>query len=178
MTVERGDICDLSISELVPLIRRRELSPVEVAEAALARVAELNDCLLAFCTIDPEHVRDQARRAERQMLGGESIGPLCGVPIGIKDLIFTNDLRSTGGSTAYRDFVPDEDDITVERLRQAGAVILGKTNVPEFGMGFGSTNPVFGATRNPWNLEKTPGGSSGGSAAAVATGMVPGALGS
>jgi len=178
MTVERDDLCHLSISELVPLIRRRELSPVDVAESALARVAELNDRLRAFCTIDPEHVRAQARRAERQVLSGEPIGALCGVPIGIKDLIFTNDLRSTGGSTAYRDFVPDEDDVTVERLRAAGAIILGKTNVPEFGLGFGSQNPVFGATRNPWRLDRTPGGSSGGSAAAVATGMAPGALGS
>jgi aspartyl-tRNA(Asn)/glutamyl-tRNA(Gln) amidotransferase subunit A len=178
MTSERAELCHLSISELMPLIRRRELSPVELTEAVLARIAELNDRLLAFCTIDPEHVRAQARRAEQQVLSGRPIGPLCGMPIGIKDLIFTNDMRSTGGSTAYRDFVPDEDDVAVERLRTAGAIILGKTNVPEFGMGFGSHNRVFGATRNPWNLERTPGGSSGGSAVAVVTGMGPGALGS
>jgi aspartyl-tRNA(Asn)/glutamyl-tRNA(Gln) amidotransferase subunit A len=178
MAVERTELCDLSIAELAPLIRQRKLSPVEVAEAALGRIAALNERLIAFCTYDPEHARAQARRAEAQIMAGEALGSLHGVPIGTKDLIFTNDLVSTGGSTAYRDFVPDEDDVAVERLRRAGAIIMGKTNVPEFGFGFGSTNPVFGATRNPWNVEKTPGGSSGGSAAAVVTGMVPGALGS
>ena len=178
MTTDRGDLCWLSISELAPMIRRRDVSPVEVAEAALARVAVLNDRLLAFCTIDPDRVRAQARRAEQQIMAGQPLGSLCGVPIAIKDLIFTGDLVSTGGSTAYRDFVPAEDDITVERLRAAGAIILGKTNVPEFGMGVGSQNPVFGISRNPWNPERTPGGSSGGSAIAVATGMAPGALGS
>jgi aspartyl-tRNA(Asn)/glutamyl-tRNA(Gln) amidotransferase subunit A len=176
-----SDLCQLSISELAPLIRQRKLSPVELAEAVLARIAALNDTLLAFCTIDPEAVRAQARRAEAQLMADgpdTPRSPLFGIPFGIKDLIFTNDLVSTGGSTAYRDFVPDEDDVVVERLRAAGALILGKTNVPEFGMGFGSRNPVFGATRNPWNLDKTPGGSSGGSAVAVVTGMGPGALGS
>src|SRR5262249_52921577 len=108
----------------------------------------------------------------------EMVGPLCGVPVAIKDLIFTNDLLSTAGSTAYRDFVPDEDDVTVERLRAAGAIILGKTNVGVFGMGTGSQNPVFGVSRNPWDPARTLGGSSGFSAIAVATGMAPGALGS
>src|SRR5262249_23630361 len=147
MTSDRSDLCWVSISELVPMIRRRQVSPVEVAEAALARVAALNARLLGFCTIDPERVLAQARRAEQQIMAGQTAGPLCGVPIAIKDLIFTNDLVSTGGSTAYRDLVPDEDDITVERLRAAGAIILGKTNVPEFGMGTGSQNPVFGVSR-------------------------------
>src|SRR3954447_14120529 len=157
----RSDLCFLSIAELVPMLQQRQISPVELAEATLARVDAINGDLKAICTIKPELVREQARRAEQQIMAGETVGLLCGIPIGIKDLIFTKDLVSTGGSTAYRDFVPDEDDVTVERLRMAGAVILGKTNVPEFGMGFGSTNPVFGATRNPWNLAKTPGGSSG-----------------
>src|SRR5262245_44700204 len=178
MSIGRGDLCWLSISELVPMIHRREVSPVEVAEAALARVAPLNDRLLAFCTIDPDRVRAQARKVGRQIMADQPVGPLCGVPIAVKDLIFTRDLVSTGGSTTYREFVPDEDDITVERLRAAGAIILGKTNVPEFGMGIGSQNPVFGVSRNPWNAARTPGGSSGGSAIAVATGMAPGALGS
>jgi aspartyl-tRNA(Asn)/glutamyl-tRNA(Gln) amidotransferase subunit A len=178
MTKDRGDLWRLSIAELVPMIRRHQVSPVEVAEAVLARVAALNDRLVAFCTIDPERVRAQARRVEAEVMAGQTVGPLCGVPIAIKDLIFTNDLISTGGSTVYRDFVPGEDDVTVERLRAAGAIILGKTNVPEFGMGIGSQNPVFGVSRNPWNPARTPGGSSGGSAIAVATGMGPGALGS
>jgi aspartyl-tRNA(Asn)/glutamyl-tRNA(Gln) amidotransferase subunit A len=178
MTDDRAELRYLSIAELAALIGQKKLSPVELAETTLARVEALNGRLNAICTIKPDLVRAQAKRAEQQIMAGEATSPLSGIPIGIKDLIFTNDLASTGGSTAYRDFVPEEDDVTVERLRQAGAVILGKTNVPEFGMGFGSTNPVFGATRNPWNLEKTPGGSSGGSAAAVASGLGPGALGS
>src|SRR5262245_24852558 len=135
------DLSYLSIAELAGLIGQKELSPVDLAEAALARVDALNARLNAICTIRPELVREQARRAEQRVMSGEAVGPLCGIPIGVKDLIFTNDLVSTGGSTAYRDFVPEEDDVTVERLRNAGAVILGKTNVPEFGLGHGSTNP-------------------------------------
>src|SRR4051794_35403209 len=160
MSDDRAELWYLSIAELSALLSQKQLSPVELADAILDRVEALNGRLNAICTIKPDLVREQAKRAEHAIREGEATGPLCGIPIGIKDLIFTKDLVSTGGSTAYRDFMPDEDDATVERLRQAGAVILGKTNVPEFGMGFGSTNPVFGATRNPWNLEKTPGGSS------------------
>jgi aspartyl-tRNA(Asn)/glutamyl-tRNA(Gln) amidotransferase subunit A len=179
MTVDASRLYRLPIAKLLPLLRRRELSPVELAEEALARIDALNPTLNAFCTIEPALVRAQAKRAELQLMRGDDVGPLCGVPIAVKDLIFTKDLRTVGGSTAYRDFVPDEDDITVERLRNSGAVILGKTNVPEFGYGRGLTiNPVFGLTRNPWNPEKTPGSSSGGSAAALAAGMCAGALGS
>src|SRR5581483_3221807 len=166
----------LPISELAPLLRGRELSPVELAEAALRRIEALNDRLLAFCAVRPELVRAQAEQAERAFRQDEAVGPLRGIPIGIKDLIFTRDLPTVGGSVAYRDFVPDEDDVVVERLRAAGAVILGKTNVPEFGYGPGTQNAVFGVTRNPWDLSRTPGGSSGGSAAAVASGMCPAAL--
>jgi aspartyl-tRNA(Asn)/glutamyl-tRNA(Gln) amidotransferase subunit A len=172
------EICWLPLTELAPRIRRRELSPMEVAEALLGRIDALNGPLNAICTMDPERVRAAARAAEEAVTRGDALGPLHGIPIAVKDLIFTNDHVTTGGSTFYRDFVPDEDDVTVERLRKAGAIILGKTNVPEFGFGVGSRNPVFGVTRNPWNLERTPGGSSSGSAAAVASGMCPGALGS
>ena len=172
------EICWLPIAELAPQIRRRELSPVEVADTLLGRIDELNGRLNAICTMDPDRVRAAAKRAEEALVRGDEVGPLHGIPIAVKDLIFTNDHVTTGGSTFYRDFVPDEDDVTVARLRQAGAIILGKTNVPEFGYGISSQNPVFGATRNPWNLDRTPGGSSGGSAAAVASGMCPGALGS
>ena len=171
-------ICWLPLTELAPMIRRRELSPVEIAEAMLGRIDALNGRLNAICTIHPERVRAAARAAEDALVRGDEVGALHGIPIAVKDLIFTNDHVTTGGSTYYRDFVPEEDDVTVERLRAAGAIILGKTNVPEFGYGISSQNPVFGATRNPWNMERTPGGSSGGSAAAVASGMCPGALGS
>jgi aspartyl-tRNA(Asn)/glutamyl-tRNA(Gln) amidotransferase subunit A len=160
------------------MIRRRELSPIEVADALLERIDALNGPLNAICTMEPDRVRAAARAAEDAVLRGDEVGPLHGIPIAVKDLIFTNDRVTTGGSTYYRDFVPDEDDVTVERLRQAGAIILGKTNVTESGFGVDPGNPVFGLTHNPWSLDRTPGGSSSGSAVAVAAGMCPGALGS
>ena len=168
----------LSLTQQIRRLRALEISPVELARCVLDRISQHNPRLLAYCALEPELVLAQARTAERQLLTGEVAGALCGVPIGIKDLIFARGLPTTGGSPLYRDFVPDEDDVTVERLRAAGAVILGKTNVPEFGFGPGSTNTVYGQTRNPWNPESTPGGSSGGSAAAVAMGMGAAALGS
>ena len=168
----------LSLVEQVDLVRTRQVSPVDLAESVLERIQTWNPELLAFCALNPELVLDQARHAEHQVQSGEPLGLLCGVPIGVKDLIFTRDLPTAGGSPWYRGFLPEEDDVVVERLRAAGAVILGKTNVPEFGFGPGSTNSVYGQTCNPWNTTRTPGGSSGGSAAAVATGMGAAALGS
>lgn len=168
----------LSLAEQIQLVRTHQVSPVELVKPILQRIEACDPSLLAFCALNPELVLDQARQAERQVQSGEPLGPLCGVPIGIKDLIFTRDLPTAGGSPWYRGFLPEEDDVVVERLRAAGAVILGKTNVPEFGFGPGSTNPVYGQTCNPWNTARTPGGSSGGSAAAVAMGMGAAALGS
>ena len=168
----------LSLAEQAALVRTRQVSPVELAQTLLDRIDACNPPILAFCALNPELVLAQARQAERQVQSGASPGPLCGVPMDIKDLLFTHDLPTVGGSPWYREFLPDEDDVVVERLRGAGAVILGKTNVPEFGFGPGSTNAVYGQTRNPWDTTRTPGGSSGGSAAAVATGMGAAALGS
>ena len=111
-------------------------------------------------------------------MANEEVGPLAGVPWGCKDLICTAGIRTTSGSVAYADFVPDEDDVVVERMRDAGAVILGKTNVPEFGYSGVGHNPIFPTTRNPWNTDLTPGGSSAGSGAAVASGMGPVSIGS
>lgn len=160
------------------LIRDRKVSPVEAAEAALRAVDLLNPDINAMCTVDAAQVRKDARNAEAQIARGEVIGPLHGVPLAVKDLIFTKGLRTTGGSLAYRQFVPDQDDVSVARVRAAGAIILGKTNVPVFGFGPATANQLFGVTRNPWRTTKTPGGSSGGSAAAVASGMCSIALGS
>src|SRR6202041_2650579 len=117
------------------------------------------------------------KRIEKALLANEEAGPLAGVPVGIKDLVCTAGVRTVSGSFAYKDFVPDEDDVVVERLKDAGAIIIGKTNVPEFGYSAVGHNPVFETTRNPWNLEYTPGGSSAGSGAAVAAGMSPMGLG-
>jgi aspartyl-tRNA(Asn)/glutamyl-tRNA(Gln) amidotransferase subunit A len=139
---------------------------------------ELEPRLHAFCTPAPGLARETARRLERLILAGEEIGPLAGGPVSIKDLVLTAGLKTVMGSAAYRDFVPEEDDIVVERLKAADAVILGKTNVSEFGYSAVGHNPVFETTRNPWNLDLTPGGSSAGAGAAVASGMGPLAVGS
>ncbi|WP_025035401.1 amidase [Bradyrhizobium sp. DOA9] len=169
MTSDRS-ICDLTATELARAIARREVSSREVVEAHLARIAGLDGQLAAFVTVDA----DGARRAA-QMCDAASapIGPLHGVPIGIKDLTDTAGLATTYGSVLFRDHVPAEDDLVVARLRRAGAIILGKTNTPEFGFGAVCTNRLCGPTRNPFDPALTSGGSSGGSAVAVASHMVP-----
>ncbi len=134
--------------------------------------------LHAFCTPTPDVARAAARAVDAKIAAGEDAGVLGGVPIGIKDLVATKDILTVMGSPLYRDFVPDEDDIVVERLKAAGAVIIGKTNVPEFGYSGVGHNPVFPTTRNPWNTAMTSGGSSAGSGASVAAGMAPFAIGS
>src|SRR4051794_22193697 len=163
---------------LAQAVRTKQVSAVEVTEAALHHIETLDPLLHAFCTPTPEIARAEAAAVERAILAGDPVGPLAGVPYGIKDLICTKGVRTASGSFAYHDFIPDEDDVVVERLRAAGAVSLGKTNVPEFGYSGVGHNPVFETTRNPWNLERTPGGSSAGSGVAVAAGMCPIALGS
>ncbi len=171
-------ICEMDAVSLAAAVRAKDLSPVEVVEAALARMELLEPRLHAFCTPTPELARAEAQRIEEAIVAGREVGALAGVPVGIKDLVCTAGIVTTCGSAAYKDFVPDEDDVCVERLRAADAIILGKTNVPEFGYSGTGHNPVFETTRNPWNPELTPGGSSAGSAAGVAAGMMPFAIGS
>lgn len=173
-----NEICRMDAVSLARRIRARELSPTEVVEAVLTRMDRLEPTLHAFCTPTPELARREAKRVEKAILAGAAVGPLAGVPVGIKDLVCTAGVRTVSGSFAYENFVPDEDDIVVERLKQADAIIIGKTNVPEFGYSAVGHNPVFPTTRNPWNLERTSGGSSAGSGAAVASGMGPFAIGS
>ncbi|MBI2528062.1 MAG: amidase [Candidatus Rokubacteria bacterium] len=172
-----ADLAWRSAVELAGLIRDREVSPVEVTDAILARIAELGPLLNAFCTVAEEEARDAALAAEVAVLSGEPLPPLHGVPVSVKDLIFTRRIRTTGGSRLFVEHYPEEDAVSVERLRAAGAVIIGKTATPEFGHKGMTDSPLFGITRNPWNLEMTPGGSSGGAAAAVAAGLGPFALG-
>jgi amidase len=162
-----------SARELAALIRARKLSPVDVLDAHLAVIARVNPSLNAFVTLVPEQARAAARAAEAEVARGGELGPLHGLPVAIKDVTLTAGIRTTFGSPLYRDFVPEEDAEAVRRLRQAGAIVLGKTNTPEFAAGAHTVNDLFGATRNPWNPALSPGGSSGGSAVAVATGMVP-----
>jgi aspartyl-tRNA(Asn)/glutamyl-tRNA(Gln) amidotransferase subunit A len=159
-------------------VRKKELSATEVTEAILARMEKLEPHIHAFCTQSPEVARKAAAEVDRKIKAGQDPGVLAGVPVGIKDLVCTKDIVTASGSFAYEKFIPDEDDIVVERLRDAGAVIIGKTNVPEFGYSGVGHNPVFETTRNPWNLDLTPGGSSAGSGAAVAAGLGPFSIGS
>jgi aspartyl-tRNA(Asn)/glutamyl-tRNA(Gln) amidotransferase subunit A len=166
-----GELHYLSIEELAPRLERRELSPVEVVEAALRRVEQLDGQLGAFITVTAEQARAEARQAEQEIGRGEYRGPLHGIPISLKDLYQTAGLRTTAGSKILADHVPTEDATTVTRLRQAGAISIGKTNLHEFAFGPTGINPHYATTRNPWDRERVPGGSSGGSGVAVAVGM-------
>jgi aspartyl-tRNA(Asn)/glutamyl-tRNA(Gln) amidotransferase subunit A len=172
------EICLMEARTLALQIKRKRIKPLEAVDAVLARMERLEPALHAFCTPTPELARAEARRLGARITRGGAVGPLAGVPISIKDLIFTKGIRTASGSFAYRDFIPDEDDVVVERLRVAGAIIIGKTNVSEFGYSATGHNPVFETTRNPWNLAMTSGGSSAGAGAAVAAGMGPVAIGS
>lgn len=164
--------------ELVKLIAQKNISPVEVTEVCLHRIEKLNPTLNAFLTVSADEAILAARKAEDAVMRGDVLGPLHGVPISIKDLEATNGIRTTKGSLVYQNWVPDWDEIVVERLRAAGAIILGKTNTPEFGLSGTTENRLGDDCRNPWNPERTSGGSSGGAAAAVASGIHPIAQGS
>jgi aspartyl-tRNA(Asn)/glutamyl-tRNA(Gln) amidotransferase subunit A len=177
-TAQANEVCRMDAVRLAEEIRARRLSPVEVVDATLDRMDRLEPVLHAFCTPTPEAAREDAMRIEADLAAGRDVGPLAGVPVGIKDLVATKGVPTVMGSWAYRDFVPDEDDVVVERLKAAGAIVLGKTNVPEFGYSGVGHNPVFETTVNPWNTALTSGGSSAGSGAAVASGMGPFAIGS
>ena len=159
--------------ELAALIKTRAVSPVEVLDAHLAAIERLNPKLNAIVTLAADQARDGARAAEQAVMRGDAVGAMHGLPIGVKDVTVTAGIRTTYGSPLYKDNVPTEDAEVVRRLKAAGAIVLAKTNTPEFATGANTVNPVFGATRNPWNPELSPAGSSGGSAVAVASGMLP-----
>jgi len=163
---------------LAKMIRRRQFSPVDLVDHFLERISYLNPRLNAYLIVCEDGARAAAKQAEKRVMQEEDLPPLHGVPISVKDLIFTKGIRTTGGSLVHKDFVPDEDAVAVERLRRAGAIILGKTNTPELGQSSTTENRLGEDCRNPWNLERTSGGSSGGAAAAVASGLGPLALGS
>lgn len=165
------------VDELIRLIKTRQVSSRELVELFLDRIARLNPGLNAYLSVAEEEARRAADKADREAARIDALPPLSGIPVAVKDLEFTKDLRSTGGSLAYRTFVPREDSVVVERLRRGGAIILGKTNTPEFGS-YGQTwNRLGDDCRTPWDPARTSGGSSGGSAAAVAAGLAPVATG-
>ena len=174
---ETNSLCYRAATDLVGAIRQREIAVAEVMEAFLARIAEVNPQVNAIVTLLGDEARATARALDAKPEGGDD-KPLFGLPIAVKDVALTKGIRTTFGSPIYGDFVPDVDELFVERLKAAGAIIIGKTNTPEFGAGSQTFNTVFGVTRNPYDLDKTCGGSSGGAAAALACGMVPLADGS
>ncbi len=172
-----NEICFTPATELAQLIREKKISPVEVIDIFLKRIEDINPRLNAFCTLTAETARQEAARAEQAVMNGEPLGPLHGVPFSIKDLIHTKGVKTMRGSKIYENFVPDEDAPLVTRLKKAGGIMMGKTATPEFGWKGMTDSPVTGVTRNPWNTDLTPGGSSGGAGAQVAAGMTPLAVG-
>ena len=171
MTTIDTDLNFATAEDLAGLIRRKQLSPSELMEHTLARIADLNPRIGAFVALDEERARAEAAAQTERVAAGEDLGPLGGLPFGVKDLEDAAGFITTKGSRAFRDNMVDRDSVQVERLRAAGAIILGKTNTPEFGYTGFSFNELFPATRNPWNLDRTSGGSSGGASAAIASGM-------
>src|ERR1700733_7362540 len=167
------DLAYASAADLAGLIRSRAVSPVEVVRAALDRIERSQAVLNAFITIAADAAMGAAREAEAAVMQGAELGPLHGVPVAVKDLIPTANIRTTWGSLIFQDHVPDADAVAVARLKQAGAIVVGKTTTPEFGQQCLTQAPLFGRTRNAWGADRSSGGSSGGSAVAVASGLVP-----
>ena len=172
------EICSMTATELSNLIRSKALSAKEVMEAHLSQVERINPIVNSIVTFLPETAMNQAKQADAAISRGELSGPLHGLPVAHKDLALTKGIRTTFGSPIYADHIPDENSLIVERLQNAGAITIGKTNTPEFGAGSQTFNPVFGKTLNPYDITKTCGGSSGGAAVALACGMIPIADGS
>jgi aspartyl-tRNA(Asn)/glutamyl-tRNA(Gln) amidotransferase subunit A len=178
------DLAFASIEEVARLFRKRKLSPVELTKLILTRIEQLNPKLNAYITVTADLALAQAKKAEAELLaprgrkGYRDRGPLHGIPVSLKDNIYTAGIRTTAGSKILKDFIPAEDAAVVGQLKNAGAVLLGKTNMHEFAYGVTSNNPHFGPVHNPWDLSRIPGGSSGGSAAAVAAGLCYGSIGS
>src|SRR5581483_4209562 len=167
------DLCFLSATELRARIIRKEISPVEITRAALARAEQLQPELNCFITLCTEQALAQAQVAERQVMTGEPLGLLHGIPLTIKDIVNSKGVRTTFGAVPYRHNIPTEDAVAVARLRAQGAILIGKTTTPEFGSKCLTVSPLFGRTRNAWSASRSAGGSSGGAAAAVASGIAP-----
>jgi amidase len=172
------EICFASAVEMARLIRTRKLSAREALADHLKQIERVNPKVNAIVTLAAETATEAAAKADEMQAHKEKLGPLHGLPVAHKDLMETRGIRTTFGSPLYKDYIPTEDDLIVERMRRAGAITIGKTNTPEFGAGSQTFNTVFGATRNPWDLTKTCGGSSGGAAVALACGFTPVATGS
>jgi len=171
------DLEGVTIDEIAPLIRKKQVSPLELTRRYLDRIKKLNPVLNAYLAMAEEGAVASARKAEREIVKGNYRGPLHGIPFSIKDNIAVKGVTTTAGSKILSDWVPDFDATVVERLKEAGAVILGKTNMHEWAKGSNSINPFYGSSRNPWDTTRVPGGSSGGSAVAVAASLCLASLG-
>lgn len=172
-----NELTNLTIAEAARSIEGKQVSPVELTDAYLARIERVNPALNAYVTVTADRAREDARRAADEVARGEYRGPLHGIPIALKDLYATAGIRTTAGSKILADWVPEEDSTAARRLREAGSVLLGKTNTHEFAWGTTTNNPHYGATHNPWDLDRIPGGSSGGSGAAITGRIAAGTLG-
>ena len=164
---------ELSATEARQLIGNKKLSPVELTKSCIEQIEKVNPSINAVVAIDHDEVLKSAQKSQEDVMSGNELGILHGIPVGIKDLNLVKGLRSTSGSKLFENRIPDKDDSVVESIRDQGAIIFCKTNTPEFGAGANTKNLVYGATSNPFDIEKTPAGSSGGSAAALATNMMP-----
>src|SRR5438874_12760045 len=173
-----SSVCFMSAVEMARLIRAKKLSAREVLAAHLKQIERVNPKVNAIVTLVAEMATEAAAKADEMQAHNSMLGPLHGLPVAHKDLLDTKGIRTTYGSPLYKDNIPNEDDIVVERMKRAGAITIGKTNTPEFGAGSQTFNKVFGATHNPYDLTKTCGGSSGGAAVALACGLAPVASGS
>ena len=176
--MKNEEICYMSACDIADSIKKGDLTSQEITEIIIERIEKINPILNAYCTPTFDLAREMAKEADKVVKTGVDIPLLNGIPTSIKDLIMIKGIRTTFGSKLYEDFIPEEDEAVIKRLKNAGCVILGKTNTPEFGHVTVTFNLIFGETKNPWNLEKTSGGSSGGAGAAVASGISPLALGS
>src|SRR5215472_2012185 len=176
-TTSDQELCFLPATELAAAIRSKKISPVEVVNAVYKRIREINPRINAFCTLTEEQAHRAAKEAEEAVMRGDRLGALHGVPLSIKDLLLTRGVRTMFGSHIRENYVPEEDAPSVGKLLAAGAILIGKTTTPEFGFKGVTDSPLTGITRNPWNLSKTSGGSSGGAGAAVASGLGPLAVG-
>lgn len=171
------NLLNLTIKDLSKLISTREISPVDLIEATLERIAKLNPTLNAFITVVEDSARRDAKNAESLIKEGKYRGPLHGIPISLKDLIYVKGVKSTSGSKILSNFIPEYDSTVVKKLRDAGAIIVGMNNTHEFACGITNINPHYGSSKNPWDINRMSGGSSGGSAVAVSAGMTPASIG-
>ena len=176
--MKKEDICFMPAYEMADKIKNQELTSLEITETIINRIEDINPKVNAYCTVTFDIAREMAKKSDDAVNKGEKLGLLNGIPTSIKDLMQTKGIRTTYGFKLHENFIPEQDDIAFQRLKEAGCVLLGKTNTPDFGHIALTNNLIFGQTKNPWDLEKNSGGSSGGAAAAVASGLGPLALGS